>query len=390
VTRAWRFALEHYLVLPVGGVIAIVWANIYPVSYFQVAQALAFPVNSIGMAFVLAYLAQEVIEAALPGGALHPLRRTIVPVIAGIGGSLGAIAVYAAIIRAGDEEVLAQGWPIACAADILFCLAIARSIFRRSVAVTFLLLLAIASDVVGLTVISRQRLAADVHPAAAVLIVAAIGASVVLRQSGLRSVWPYLCLSGPLVWLGCYWAGLHPALALLPIVPFFPHSERDLDGIARPDRGGHRAASHFESVFEYPVQAVAFLFGLVNAGVLLRGFGTGTWAVLTASLAGRPVGILAAVGTAVAVGLPLPRHIGWRELIVMACAASPSLAFGLFFAAAVFPDGPLLIETRMGAISTAAGVLLAMAAARLLRVGRFAGLAAPQQGVHAAVTKERA
>jgi NhaA family Na+:H+ antiporter len=390
VTRAWRFALEHYVLLPLGGMIAIVWANASPVGYFQVAQALAFAVNDIGMAFVLAYLAQEVIEAALPGGALHPWRRTVVPVIAGVGGSLGAIAVYATYVHVGDEEVLAQGWPIASAVDMVFCLAIARSIFRRSPAVTFLLLLAIASDVVGLTVISRHRLIADVHPAAAVLIVAAIGASVVLRQSSVRSVWPYLCLSGPLAWLGCYWAGLHPALALLPIVPFFPRSERDLDGIARLERGVHRTASHFESVFEYPVQGVAFLFGLVNAGVLWRGFGTGTWAVLTASLAGRPVGILAAVGIVVAAGLPLPRHIGWRELIVIALAASPSLGFGLFFAAAVFPDGPLLVETKMGAILTAAGVLLALAAARLLRVGRFAGLAAPRQAVGAHVTKERA
>ncbi len=120
------------------------------------------------------------------------------------------------------------------------------------------------------------------------------------------------------------------------------------------------------------MQVIAFLFGLVNAGVLLRGFGTGTWALLTASLVGRPVGILAAVGVAVAGGLRLPRQIGWRELIVIAIAASPSLAFGLFFASAVFPNGPLLIETRIAAISTAAVAVLALAAARLLRVGRFA------------------
>jgi NhaA family Na+:H+ antiporter len=390
VTRAWRFALEHYVVLPLGGLIAIVWANTDAVSYFQVAQALAFVVNDIGMAFVLAYLAQEVIEAALPGGTLYPWRRTMVPIIAGVGGTLGAIAVYAAYVHAGDEEVLAQGWPIACAVDILVCLAIARSIFHRGAAVAFLLLLAIASDVVGLTVISRPRLVADAHPAAAVLIVAAIAVSVVLKQSGTRSFWPYLGLSGPLAWLGCYWAGLHPALALLPIVAFFPRSARDVNAIARPDRGAHRKASHFEAVFEYPVQGIAFLFGLVNAGVLLRGFGTGTWAVLTASLVGRPAGILAAVGIAVAAGLPLPRQIGWRELIVMALAASPSLGFGLFVAAAVFPDGPLLIETKMGAIATGAGVLLALAAARLLRVGRFAYLAAPGQRVRAQVTKERA
>jgi hypothetical protein len=171
-------------------------------------------------------------------------------------------------------------------------------------------------------------------------------------------------------------------------VPFFTHTARDLNVLTGADRSAHRTAGHFEHVFEYPVQVIAFSFGLVNAGVLLRGFDTGTWAVLTASLVGRPVGILAAVGMAAAAGLRLPRHIGWKELIVIALAASPSLAFGLFFAAAVLPDGPTLMETKMGALSTAAGVLLALAVARLLRVGRFAHLAAPR--VHAQVTGERA
>jgi Na+/H+ antiporter NhaA len=128
MTRAWRFALEHYLVLPLGGLIALVWANTAPVSYFQVAQALAFVVNDVGMAFGLAYLAQEMIEATLPGGALHPWRRTMVPVIAGVGGTLGAIAVFAAYVRSGDEAVLAQGWPIVCGVDVVFCLALARAI----------------------------------------------------------------------------------------------------------------------------------------------------------------------------------------------------------------------------------------------------------------------
>jgi NhaA family Na+:H+ antiporter len=313
----------------------------------------------------------------------------MLPIVAGIGGTVGAVAVYLAYIHSTDQQVLAQGWPIVCGVDIFFSLALARMVFRRSVAVTFLLLLAISSDVIGLTVISRHRLVAEVHPAAALLIVAAFGASIVLRRSGVRSMWPYLTLSGPLMWLGCYRAGLHPALALLPIVPFFPRSARDLSTIARPNRGVHRTASHFESVFEYPIQGVAFLFGLVNAGILLHGYDAGTWAVLTASLVGRPLGILVAVGIAVTAGLPLPRHIGWKALVVIALAVSVSLGFGLFFAAAVFPDGPLLIETKMGAILTSVGLLLALAAARLLRVGRFADLAAPRQGVDMQWSKGR-
>ena len=377
MTRAWTLALEYYLLLPLGGVIALIWANTAGDSYFRVAQALAFAVNDIGLAFGLAYVAQEVIEATLPGGAFHPWRRAILPVIAGAGGTIGAVAVYITYIHTADELVLRQGWPIACGADIFLCLALGRIVFRRGVAISFLMLVAIVGDVVGLAAISRHRLAATVHPGAGGLIIAAIAISIALRQSRVRSMWPYLSLAGPLAWLGCYWAGVHPALSLLPIVPFFSRSARSLDEFA-PSRGAHGAAGHFESTFAYPVQGVAFFFGLVNAGVLLHGFDTGTWAVLAASLAGRPLGILAAVVLAVTSGVAPPRDIGWRDLIVIAFAASPGVAFSLFLASAVFPDGPLLVETRVGAIATIAGAPLALAAARLLRVGRFVDRRATQ------------
>jgi len=70
--------------------------------------------------------------------------------------------------------------------------------------------------------------------------------------------------------------------------------------------------------------------------------------------------------------LRLPSRLGWRELVVVALAAAPGFTFALFFAAAVVPAGPILIQTKMGALTTSAGTLLAFAAARLLRVGRFA------------------
>jgi hypothetical protein len=51
--------------------------------------------------------------------------------------------------------------------------------------------------------------------------------------------------------------------------------------------------------------------------------------------------------------------------------ASIGLVFALFFATALMPPGPLLLEMRLGALVTIAGGGLAFAAARLLRVGRF-------------------
>jgi Na+/H+ antiporter NhaA len=114
------------------------------------------------------------------------------------------------------------------------------------------------------------------------------------------------------------------------------------------------------------------LFGLVNAGVLIQGYGTGTWALVAAALIGRPVGVLAAVGLATLFGFHLPARLRWPVLVVAALAASSGFTFALFAATAVYPPGPLLGELKMGAVLSGVGVAFAFAAARMLRVGRFA------------------
>jgi NhaA family Na+:H+ antiporter len=375
VRRVWRDALPYYPLLPFGAVMAIVWANTASESYFRVAQALAFPVNDIGVAFGLASLAQEVLEATDPDGSMPSWRYVLLPVIGAVGGTIGAAATYWTFIHFTDEQILTQGWRIACGVDVFFCVALARLIFRRRSSVSVVVLLAVVSDIIALVIVSRQPFVAVADPAAGGLVVLAIAVSYVFYRLGVRSMWPYLLVAGPMAWAGCYGSGLHPALALLPIVPFFPRAPRPLDDL-RVDRHAHTRFAHFELVFAYPLQAVAFLFGLANAGVLLRGVDTGTWAVLTASLVGKPAGILVAAAIAGACGLVPARSIRWPDLIVIALIGSVGLGFGLFLSTAVFPVGPLLTETKLGAIATLAGAAVAFAAARVLRVGRFARAAA--------------
>lgn len=228
MTRLLDFTIEHYLVVPLAALAAIVWANLDGDSYFRVAETLAFAVNDVGMAFALALLMQDVVEAMLPGGTLYPPRRALLPIVAAAGGLIGAIAMYVAWIQFGDEPLLALGWPIACAVDIIFTYVIARATFGRHPAVTFLLLVAIASNAVGLILISVNDPAIDTFPAALGLLLPATAGAVVLRHRA-RTFWPTLLSCGTLSWLACYWGGLHPALALLPIVPFFPHAARRLD-----------------------------------------------------------------------------------------------------------------------------------------------------------------
>src|SRR6185503_14003872 len=80
-TLAWigRVTIERFLLMPMGALIAIVWSNVRPESYFQFAHGAAFYVNEIGMALFFALLAQDVYEAAMPGGALHSWRRWGMP-----------------------------------------------------------------------------------------------------------------------------------------------------------------------------------------------------------------------------------------------------------------------------------------------------------------------
>jgi Na+:H+ antiporter, NhaA family len=368
--RAWRFMVDHYLVVPIGGTVALVWANTDPVRYFQVAHALAFSINDVGMALVFGYLAQEVVEAALPGGTLYPFRRALVPVLGGIGGAIGAALVYLGYLRTGDEQVLSRGWPISCPADALVAVAAARVMFGRNAAVSVTLTMALTTNVLGLAAISPHHLVAEVHPMAATLIAVGVGLAMILRRRRVTSSWPYVVVAGSLSWLGCYWAGIQPQLALLPIVPFLRHSPRDLT--MPGERIEHLSAAHFESVMAVPVQVIALLFAFVNIGVVWRGFGTGTWAVMTSSLVGRPLGMLGALAVASLAGLHLPGGLGWKHAFVAALAATPSLVFGVFAAVSVFPVGPLLDQTKLGAVATAAGLLPAFAAARILGVGRFA------------------
>ena len=365
MTRSWRDALPYYPLLPLGALVAIVWANAAEDSYFRVAHALAFPVNEIGVAFGLASLAQEMREALGPGHALRSWRAIVLPAAIAIGGTLGAAGAYATYLLFTDEEILADGWRIACGVDVFVCVALARLIFEQRSRITVVILFAVISDVIALVLASHRPFVAESNSGWIVLVFVAVGLSMVFWRRRVRSMWVYLLVAGPLAWWGCYRSGVHPALALLPIVPFFPAEPRALDDLG-DRRHEHARMTHFESVFAYPLQLVAFLFGLANAGVLLRGADTGTWAIMAACLVGRPLGILATVAL-----LPT-QPFRWSELVVIALIGSVGFVFALFLATSVFPVGPLLAETKLGAIATLAGAALAVAAARMLRVGRFA------------------
>jgi Na+/H+ antiporter NhaA len=188
-----------------------------------------------------------------------------------------------------------------------------------------------------------------------------------LKRRRVRSFWPYLLGPGTLSWAALYFGGLHPALALVPIIPFMPHSSCDL-GLFDPREDLQMdTLNQFEHRWATPVQFVLLLFGLANAGVPLEQVGPGTYFVLAGLLLGKPIGILLFSGAARLAGASLPPGLHLADLVVIGITAAIGFTVSLFFATAAFAADAALAETKMGALLSFGAAPLAVIASRLLR-----------------------
>ena len=364
-----RFVFDNSLLLLAGTLAAVVWANVDFASYDAVAHPLHFWVNDLGMVFFFALAAKEVFEATLPGGALASGRQAASPLMAAVGGMAAPAAIYAGLtLTLGPSELL-RGWAIPCATDIAFSAMVARAIFPKGhPAIPFLLLLAIADDALGLVILALFYPSGPLSFGALFgLMTAAILLALWLRRRRTRSFWAFILGPGAISWAALYWGGFHPALALVPIVPFIPHGPRDLGLFDPREDLEPYPLNEFEHWWARPVQFVLMLFGFANAGVPFAQIGPGTYYVLVALLIGKPAGILLFSTGARFLGARLPSGLMVRHLVVVGIVASIGFTVSLFFATAAFPGGAALAETKMGALLSFAAAPLALLVARLQR-----------------------
>ena len=140
-----------------------------------------------------------------------------------------------------------------------------------------------------------------------------------------------------LSWAALYLGGIHPALALVPIVPFIPHSARDLRLF---DPGEPTRARHPESVRTLVGNARAVRLALLrfsNAGVALEGLDQARIIVLIDPSRGKAHRHPALFG---------PRASSWADAFRRGCewpiwqsigiVASIGFTVSLFFATAAF------------------------------------------------------
>ncbi|MEO0633912.1 MAG: Na+/H+ antiporter NhaA [Pseudomonadota bacterium] len=425
--RVWTFLTDYSLLLIMGALIALVWANLDPHSYHSFVEypllfndfigldydywkkvygdgydkydaggssmvlSAHYLVNDILMALFFAIAAKEVWEAViLKNGSLRG-KKAATPLFATAGGMIGPIAIYlgiAAALGSTTFDAVANGWAIPTATDIAFSYLIGRLVFGAGhPAVRFLLLLAIADDAAGLMILAIFYPSGELAPLWLLLSVgSAIGVYVLANwlprhldrgkqdrpnSTFVRKVfgfWPY-AIAGCFSWYGFAASGLHPSLGLLPIVPTIPHADRAFGIFAAAERYLTDLLNQIEHALKRPVEVVLFFFGLLNAGVEFSSIGDATWLVLAGLLIGKPVGILIMGWIAARpLGLGIPEGMRIIDLVVIGCVAAIGFTVSLFFASAAFEPGPVQDAAKMGALFSFAAAGVSIIAGRVLRV----------------------
>ena len=426
--RVWGFLTEYSLLLVIGALLALVWANTDPNGYHHFIEtplwvndivgakfdywikayghgaeeklhgatgervlSLHYLVNDVLMAFFFAIAGKEVWEAvALKSGSLRG-RKALTPLIATSGGMFGPIAVYlglAAIMGSETYNAVANGWAIPTATDIAFSYLVGRLIFGAGhPAVRFLLLLAIADDAAGLIILAVFYPSGDLAPvwllfsfgmAAAVFLLANWLPRRMDRGNQDRpnstwmreklGFWPY-AIAGALCWYGFQESGIHPALGLLPIVPTIPHADRAFGIFAAAEEHLTDLLNHIEHILKQPVEVILFFFGLANAGVEFSAIGEATWLVLLGLIVGKPVGILLLGWIAAGpMRLGLPKGMRTVDLFLLGCIAAIGFTVSLFIASVAFDPGPVQDAAKMGALFSFGAAAMSFLAARIIGV----------------------
>jgi len=359
-----------------------------------------FLINEIFMVFFFGIAAKEVTESVIPGGALNPIRQAINPIMGTLGGIFGPVGLFFLLVwfvygGSQDFGVVANGWGIPTATDIALAWLVARLVFgARHPAVSFLLLLAVADDAIGLGIIAifYPDPELPVQPAWLLLTVAGMGAALALRRWNV-AFWPaYILLGGALSWIGLSKAAIEPALALVVIVPFLPgpHHEPGAPVRTIPEGHGHSATlpvespghwdsplERFEASLKLFVTLGLFFFAFANAGVAFGAINQVTFIILISLIIGKTLGISLFSLAAIRFGFPLPAGMGVKHLVVAGVIGGLGLTVALFVAGKAYAGPPFQDPAKMGALFSAGAALVAILLGAALKVKDGAGDSSP-------------
>ena len=387
--KIFNFLSEFSVPLICGVVFAMVFANLDEQTYhhfinfpllskhikiFGHTITFHFLMNDILMVLFFGIATVEIVQAVSPGGSLNPVKRAINPLMATLGGVLGPAGLFVILCHLLGRQDALNGWGIPTATDIALAWLVARFVFgSKHPAVSFLLLLAIADDAIGLAIIAvfYPDPSHPVQPIYLILVAGGMLLSFLLARMKIASIWPYILLGGGLSWTGLILSSLHPALALVFIIPFMPSKVMKHGQLFEDEKADHSSIVAFEHTFKLPVDFGLFGFGLANAGVAFSGVDSLTWIIFLSLAVGKLVGITLFSFASSLIGFPLPKGMNVRSLFVAALVAGLGLTVALFVAGEAYQNHALTSSAKMGAVFSAGIAAIALFLGKLFRIEKI-------------------
>ncbi len=413
-------------VLLAAAVAALVWVNVDASSYDSlwgttlsidlggagVALDLRHWVNSGLMTFFFFVVGLEA-RREFDLGELRERRRFALPLLAGIGGMVVAVATYLAF-NAGRSS--AHGWGIAMSTDTAFALGLLALVGPRfpDRLRAFMLTVVVVDDIVALVVIATVYTETlRLMPLLVALVF--FGVVLVVRSFPVRVVGLVYFVLGAGAWVGLLKSGVEPiviglAMGLLAYAYPAPRSsleraterfrefrEQPTADLARMAGVELRSATSVNERLQqllhpWTSYAIVPLFALANAGIALDGgFLAGafsspiTLGILVGYVIGKPVGILGFswLLTILSRGRLRP-PVGWAAVAGGGTIAGIGFTVSLLIATLAF-DARRLEEAKLGILSAALAAALltwllfrtTALLPRRLRIRALLGTAAP-------------
>ncbi|MCO7220550.1 Na+/H+ antiporter NhaA [Klenkia sp. PcliD-1-E] len=362
------------LLLIIGAVVALVWANTPWASAYEgfrdtVVGPAALHLDlslgtwaADGLLAIFFFVAGLELKREFVAGDLRDPRKAVLPVAAAVGGMAVPAVIYAVINLRNDGGLV--GWAIPTATDIAFALAVLAVISTHLPAAlrTFLLTLAVVDDLLAITIIAIFYTSSlSLGPLALALVPLALFGIAVQRR--VRSWWVLLPLAAA-TWVLVHESGVHATVAGVLLAFTVPVVRSQAAG--GPD-AGPGLAEHFEHRIR-PISAgfAVPVFAFFSAGVTVGGL-SGLGASLTDSVA---VGIIAGLVVGKTVGImgatwlvsrftraELDTDLRWPDIAGLSLLAGIGFTVSLLIGELAFGPGSLADEhVKVGVLT---GTLLA-------------------------------
>jgi NhaA family Na+:H+ antiporter len=328
-----------------------------PINYLHLPHSCLYWVND-GLMVLFFFLVGMEIKREIMIGELASLRKSMLPVLAALGGMLFPALIF---FLFNGNTPFRHGWGIPMATDIAFSLGII-SLLGDRVPIQlkiFLTALAIIDDL-GAIIVIAIFYATDMHYAYLFTGLGIMIIPIVLNLCKVQRLLFYF-LPGIVVWYCLLNSGVHPTIAGVLLAFCIPLS---------------KIPSLEHALYDLVNFMIMPVFALANTAIIFPGefsqimHSPVTYGIVAGLVLGKPIGITLFSFLSVKLGLAsLPSNTRWKQLLGTGMIAGIGFTMSIFIATLAYNEEELQVISKIAII--AGSVIAGCIGYAYLRFGKF-------------------